>query len=507
MNFGDLPRGSRRIVASVSTLVLLVFGVFVAPQPAQADPHGVFFTVVGQQQLFFNVLASLNQADYVETPQLRDALLARRQEAGFGPEQNLAANATDTELANLLVRPVTLEGNDVWTTYLLHQLALETYRSNSSDEIFRIFCERGLGKIGCSDSVEAQRQPEAFRTTSDSRTKEIALGVLQSLDPDSEYVRKQRELNAHPKNPNTVTYIPRPLPIVTAREQANESPGKGLFVNSILNMAATGVGTIDSATLNSINVDLNQDTGEIDVNLKGSDPTVTGLLGVTLGLASYPAQASDAVRAAVSSMKEYQNLRSPRGDVLARAEVVKEEDKQGRNISSEVRFKEPALYVEEAVAGIYDLGAQKSATQYFTPVEGPYQDGGGRDLLERAGGANQGTGTQQGAGTLRSSAPAASVAGVQTSGAQTGEVAGILDTISGIYDGVYQYYDTGVDRGQVNEPIQRFTHGEANALDLERGNERFEEENCGFCLNFSGVLDWFLEIARQLLCFLFGICF
>jgi hypothetical protein len=36
--------------------------------PAFADPHAVFYTDRGQEQVFFNVLAALNQADYVEPP-------------------------------------------------------------------------------------------------------------------------------------------------------------------------------------------------------------------------------------------------------------------------------------------------------------------------------------------------------------------------------------------------------------------------------------------------------
>lgn len=58
----------RRFIA-----VLLAAGValgilgFLAPT-AWADPHAVFYTDKGQEQVFYNVLAALNQADYVEPP-------------------------------------------------------------------------------------------------------------------------------------------------------------------------------------------------------------------------------------------------------------------------------------------------------------------------------------------------------------------------------------------------------------------------------------------------------
>ncbi|HSX24585.1 MAG TPA: hypothetical protein VLG69_01320, partial [Candidatus Andersenbacteria bacterium] len=46
----------------------LVFAVIFLLQasPAHADPHAVFYTDRAQEQLFYNVLAALNQADYVE---------------------------------------------------------------------------------------------------------------------------------------------------------------------------------------------------------------------------------------------------------------------------------------------------------------------------------------------------------------------------------------------------------------------------------------------------------
>lgn len=37
-------------------------------RPALADPHAMFFTDRGQEQVFYNFLAALNQADYVEAP-------------------------------------------------------------------------------------------------------------------------------------------------------------------------------------------------------------------------------------------------------------------------------------------------------------------------------------------------------------------------------------------------------------------------------------------------------
>lgn len=47
---------------------LAALGVFLNAKVVFADPHAIFFTDRGQEQLFYNVLAALNQADFVEPP-------------------------------------------------------------------------------------------------------------------------------------------------------------------------------------------------------------------------------------------------------------------------------------------------------------------------------------------------------------------------------------------------------------------------------------------------------
>ncbi len=51
-------------------MLLTGSGLLAIVHPAYADPHAVFYTDRGQEQLFYNVLAALNQADYVEPPVL-----------------------------------------------------------------------------------------------------------------------------------------------------------------------------------------------------------------------------------------------------------------------------------------------------------------------------------------------------------------------------------------------------------------------------------------------------
>ncbi|MDO8511851.1 MAG: hypothetical protein Q7S57_01145 [bacterium] len=53
-------------------LFSIVFLFFSLATPALADPHAMFYTDKGQQQVFYNFLAALNQADYVEAPNSPD---------------------------------------------------------------------------------------------------------------------------------------------------------------------------------------------------------------------------------------------------------------------------------------------------------------------------------------------------------------------------------------------------------------------------------------------------
>lgn len=168
------PPSFTRVYPAILLGVLLLFGQV---NQAWADPHAVFYTATGQQQLFFNVLAALDQADYVEpaknttgTPagSSRQELLDRRTTAGFGAETDVALKATKTDLAGVVTRGITLEGNDLWSSYLTLQFALERSRVTASDEITQIFCERGLGQKGCKDTVEARKgQSRAYDTNPD----------------------------------------------------------------------------------------------------------------------------------------------------------------------------------------------------------------------------------------------------------------------------------------------------------------------------------------------------
>jgi hypothetical protein len=164
--------------------------------PAYADPHAVFYTAIGQQQLFFNALAALDQADYVEPAQntngtpsgnSRQELLDKRAEAGFPAEDNTQLKATKTDLSAVVTRGVTLEGYDLWSAYLKEQQAVEDTRRRNTDELVRDFCQVGLGRKNCENDINdteqaAKDQAKAFvRNPVKSAATPVLRGAFEVL--------------------------------------------------------------------------------------------------------------------------------------------------------------------------------------------------------------------------------------------------------------------------------------------------------------------------------------
>lgn len=154
-------------------------GFLFAIRPVQADPHAVFYTAIGQRQLFFNFLAALDQADYVEPATgtfSRDTLQQKRNAAleaealAEGRTVSLVEDsvsaATKTNLSGVVVRPITLEGNDLFTQMTAKDRAVETKRrAGIADLLTRVFCPQALGRDNCSDSLDAlARRSQAYVT-------------------------------------------------------------------------------------------------------------------------------------------------------------------------------------------------------------------------------------------------------------------------------------------------------------------------------------------------------
>jgi len=190
-----------RILRAGSLVVISLVLLAGTTKVALADPHAVFYTAVGQQQLFFNVLAALDQADYVEPADgpysySRETLLNRRAEQGFGREENTTVNSTKSDLSSILTRNITLEGNDLWTAYLSVQFARESSRRNALDELVRLYCMRSFGRIGCSDDPLEQNPDIAFVSDPIQWKGEVfeegVLGAALSGTREDQSIRRQR---------------------------------------------------------------------------------------------------------------------------------------------------------------------------------------------------------------------------------------------------------------------------------------------------------------------------
>lgn len=166
------------------TLVILSLGIFALAKVAFADPHATFFTDRAQEQLFFNVLAALNQADYVEPPD--QPFIETTQDLGrtvssgiqdsprpspaFTPVRDSAGNIIGFDrfpaiepnepfpLPRIRVRPVTADDGDLYTRELLQKRArVEAQRvelSNLLCSVRRLY----LGEEGAKDCLEQAQQ-------------------------------------------------------------------------------------------------------------------------------------------------------------------------------------------------------------------------------------------------------------------------------------------------------------------------------------------------------------
>lgn len=233
---GDLGRYLKWGHALLGIVAAILF-IFVTNTPvAHADPHAMFYTVIGQQQLFFNVLAALDQADYVETPQQRQSLAQQRAAAGYKPEDYQTLVPTQTNLSSVLTRGVTLEGQDLWSAYQAQQLARETARRQATSEFVALGCERGLGRVGCSRNPSEWQQNQAFITDplewANRPFAEGVLGVALSGTDIDQQIRKDRLAGTTPQDPKS----PRPFSpgIAELRVATKDNPLSSLYANYLI---------------------------------------------------------------------------------------------------------------------------------------------------------------------------------------------------------------------------------------------------------------------------------
>lgn len=192
------PLGNKPLRFIVSPLVVgsLAFsGIFGLTSTALADPHAIFYTAIGQQQLFFNVLAALDQADYVETQYDRQNLRDSRAATGllrpFTQDQQTIVEQTrvgpedispsEPGVSALLSRLITLEGYDLYTDYLVRTLGADFQRRNAATELAEALCDFALGWEKCEplDLEPESLDPERFEELVKKRLRAIVVRPQQ----------------------------------------------------------------------------------------------------------------------------------------------------------------------------------------------------------------------------------------------------------------------------------------------------------------------------------------
>jgi hypothetical protein len=272
-----------KLLLVVTTAFAVAYGCFGITRPAQADPHAMFYTAIGQRQLFFNVLAALDQADFVEPvdgKHSRQELLDRRTTAKFGEEKDPALVATETELSSVLTRAITLEGQDLWTAYLKHQLALEVRSRVEVDELLRKYCERGLGLAGCERGGEEGGGARPGKEEDDKKQAYIVdpleraseayrLGVQGALGSDTRSGSYDQQRREQIEEDQSEGKLVRPLPfdggIAAIKEKSSGSIQEEQAINRLI--AATE-NTYYGSTVNARvfdNLEINDETGEVKI--------------------------------------------------------------------------------------------------------------------------------------------------------------------------------------------------------------------------------------------------
>lgn len=365
----------------VAVFVLVGALVFTIPT-AHADPHAMFYTTIGQQQLFFNVLAALDQADYVEPAigtRSRDELAQKQQAAAQAglteaqkqvkAQEKAEVVETKTDLAGVLTRGITLEGYDLWTTYLAHQFALEVARRTATDEVVRVYCERGLGLPNCKDRLsnggetvsggKLPNQPAFVNNDDPLRKAGAALGAAAALDSSyTGYDQQERQQIADPNNETNKQLRPWNESMAALTQNIQGDTSKELARDRL---KAGATSTYRSTTLDpTIFDDIDIDRASSKVTLKsdrGEDPRAyisryTNKLAALIGL---PGAFMDVAAQGADEVTTFQALEEEQGALSDSGIVVdarpKNQQVAGITSGQVAAATNPKDYIYRSVSG------------------------------------------------------------------------------------------------------------------------------------------------------------
>lgn len=147
---------TRRAPAPLFLGPVLAAAFFLFAGDVYADPHAVFYTDKGQEQVFYNVLAALNQADYAEPPTVPTPPAIPP--TGFRDFDYATQNEDELRFPRIRVRAVTPDDGDLYYRLRLAELKRAA----------RVRAE--LSHLACNfyayaDPAEIDRHPECEPVT------------------------------------------------------------------------------------------------------------------------------------------------------------------------------------------------------------------------------------------------------------------------------------------------------------------------------------------------------
>ena len=394
-----------RFLPPVTAAAVLVILFGLNTQTAFADPHAVFYTVSGQQQLFFNMLAALDQADYVEpakptvglpSGESREKLLEKRTTAGFGPEKSGVLNATKTELAGVLARGITLEGNDLWSSYLAHQFALETARRTDSAEVIRVFCMRGLGFKDCAENQEnpkiAQaRKDHTFETDPEAPVdRAVAAGEAVAISGTAiDQTIRRNDLSPNNLDPNK--FRPYNTTIAALWAAAGSDPNKLYLVqNLVSNVLNISSSAVSSNTLRALTIDSNGNATLAQPS--AGESSLDSLTTAFSDILSQPAQILSSVTSAQNSQEAVDATKTVDG-IKADTFPVAYAAPGGKIGQIDERLRAPAAAkVAQLDTAVQTVGNVTSTREYASAEE---HKAGKQQIVNRSGGKAKGISSDQ----------------------------------------------------------------------------------------------------------------
>lgn len=486
--------GILRRCASLSwvTFFATIFAVTIVgflslwPQPAKADPHALYFTTVGQQQLFFNILAALDQADYVEPatgPNSRANLLEKRDAAATSSPAPTAEDRLENTITNLptvLTRQITLEGYDFWTAYQAQLLAIEVARRNGLDELARVFCERALGRAGCSNKITAanltQSQDEAFVRDPQNRLKEVGAGGATALSSGTISDLAKRNEYKNPTKPELLR--PRTYDPFAAR--FNQETATNAVTDRAAARIRAGVSEAGNAALGNPYGDL---AIAADGKVRTRQPDGDAIASSLQAMLNAPDAALVASLEGQEKIQAFQAAEQGTGGTLADSKPVLPTDTNAQVLDIKNVITTPVGAKEAQLAGLTNIIGNASSNLAYAPAAAESNVGDDPLVSGRA-----------------------QVSGIQTSINQPGQVAGIFDWIIPLVQKIYQYYDK--DKTPTNPGVNPITptkeEGLLNATQALTNDtyRQYDEttQNCGFCVSADSILDSVWYFVIDILC-------